>query len=117
MQLLALIVIAALAPVSDAIWGQDLAAPLLVGAFVPLAQATEAIAGCALILREQLHVRAWFYTVGMGARLAGVAIGATRGVTGASAAITISASSPPTTLNVTASSNSRRSRPQSSPVT
>ena len=81
--LLALIVIAALAPVSQAIWGQDLAAPLLVGAFVPLAQATEAIAGCALILREQLHVRAWFYTVGMGARLAGVAIGATQGVTGA----------------------------------
>jgi O-antigen/teichoic acid export membrane protein len=81
--LLALIVIAALAPASHAIWGENLAAPLLVGAFVPLAQATEAIAGCALILREQLHVRAWFYSVGMGARLAGVAIGATQGVTGA----------------------------------
>jgi O-antigen/teichoic acid export membrane protein len=80
---LALVVIAALAPASHAIWGENLAAPLLVGAFVPLAQATETIAGCALILREQLHVRAWFYTVGMGARLTGTALGATQGVLGA----------------------------------
>jgi O-antigen/teichoic acid export membrane protein len=82
---LALVVIAALAPFSDQIWsGQHgLAWPLVAGAFVPLAQATETIAGCALILRERLHVRAWFYTVGMGARLAGVAIGSTQGVLGA----------------------------------
>jgi O-antigen/teichoic acid export membrane protein len=79
----ALVVIAALAPFSHAIWSHSLAAPLLVGAFVPLAQATETIAGCALILRERLHVRAWFYTVGMGARLAGTAVGATQGVLGA----------------------------------
>jgi O-antigen/teichoic acid export membrane protein len=80
---LALVVIAAIAPFSDAIWGKELAAPLLVGAFVPLAQATETIAGCALILRDRYHVRAWFYTVGMASRLAGTAIGATFGVTGA----------------------------------
>jgi O-antigen/teichoic acid export membrane protein len=79
--LLALAAIAALAPFSHAVWHQhDLTAPLLVGAFVPLAQATETVAGCALILRERLHVRAWFYTVGMGARLAGTALGATHGV-------------------------------------
>lgn len=81
--LFALVVIAALAPFAHAIWGSSLAVPLIVGAFVPLAQATETIAGCALILRDKLHVRAWFYTVGMGARLAGTAIGATQGVTGA----------------------------------
>jgi O-antigen/teichoic acid export membrane protein len=82
---LALIFIAALAPFSTRIWHSQhgLAWPLVVGAFVPLAQATETIAGCALILREKLHVRAWFYTVGMGARLAGVAIGSTQGVLGA----------------------------------
>lgn len=81
--LFALVVIAALAPFSHVIWNRHLAAPLVVGAFVPLAQATETIAGCALILRDKLHVRAWFYTVGMGARLAGTAIGATQGVLGA----------------------------------
>lgn len=82
---LALVVIVALAPFSSSIWSGEhgLAWPLVVGAFVPLAQATETIAGCALILREKLHVRAWFYTVGMGARLAGVAIGSTHGVLGA----------------------------------
>jgi O-antigen/teichoic acid export membrane protein len=80
---LALVVIAALAPFSDKIWGTNLAAPLLVGAFVPLAQATETIAGCALILRDRYHVRAWFYTVSMAARLVGTSIGATHGVTGA----------------------------------
>src|SRR4051794_25615061 len=80
---LALAVIAALAPFSHLIWNRPLAAPLIIGAFVPLAQASETIAGCALILRDKLHVRAWFYTVGMGARLAGTAIGATQGVLGA----------------------------------
>lgn len=80
---LALLVIAALAPFSHAIFHQHLALPLVVGAFVPLAQATETIAGCALILADRYHVRAWFYSVGMGARLAGTAIGATQGVTGA----------------------------------
>jgi O-antigen/teichoic acid export membrane protein len=80
---LALIAIAALAPFSHALWHESLAVPLIVGAFVPLAQATETIAGVALILDDRYHVRAWFYTVSMGARLAGIAIGSLHGVTGA----------------------------------
>src|SRR3954447_14866159 len=43
---LARAVIAALAPFSHLIWNRPLAAPLVVGAFVPLAQASETIAGC-----------------------------------------------------------------------
>lgn len=81
----ALIVIAALAPFAQSIWhGQPgLVAPLLVGAFIPLAQAVEGIGGIALILRDRYHVRAWFYTVSMGARLVGTTIGAYHGVLGA----------------------------------
>jgi O-antigen/teichoic acid export membrane protein len=80
----ALVVIAALAPLSQSIWGKSgLVAPLLVGSLVPLAQAAEGIGGIALILRDRYHVRAWFYTVSMGARLAGTTIGAFHGVVGA----------------------------------
>jgi O-antigen/teichoic acid export membrane protein len=84
---LALVVIAAIAPFSHAIWGESLAAPLLVGAFVPLAQSTETIGGVALILRGRYDIRAWFYTVSMAARLTGTAIGATHGVLGAMAGL------------------------------
>jgi O-antigen/teichoic acid export membrane protein len=80
---LALIVIGALAPFAHAVWHQPLARPLLVGAFIPLAQVTEAIAGVALILRDRYHVRAWFYTVSMATRLTGTAVGAVHGVFGA----------------------------------
>lgn len=81
--LVALVVLAALAPLAHSIWGPGLAAPLLVGSLIPLAQAVEGIGGIALILRDRYHVRAWFYTVSMGARLTGTALGALYGVLGA----------------------------------
>jgi O-antigen/teichoic acid export membrane protein len=79
----AFVVLAALAAFSQAIWGPGLAGPLLVGSLIPLAQAAEGIGGIALILRDSYHVRAWFYTVSMGTRLAGAALGALHGVLGA----------------------------------
>jgi O-antigen/teichoic acid export membrane protein len=87
--LLALVAIAGLAPFAHAIWGKPLAAPLVIGAFVPLAQATETIAGVALILGDRYPVRAWFYTVSMGSRLVGTAVGATFGVFGAMAGVLV----------------------------
>ncbi|HKU58590.1 MAG TPA: lipopolysaccharide biosynthesis protein [Gaiellaceae bacterium] len=80
----ALVVIGGLAPFTASIWHQDgLTWPLVVGAFVPLAQSTETLAGCALILRDRLPARAWFLTFGMITRLVGVTLGATQGVLGA----------------------------------
>ena len=79
-----------LAPLSSLIWpGQDLVWPLVVGAFVPLAQACEGVAGGAIILRGRYDVRGGFYTVAMGLRLVGTGIGAIYGVTWAIAGLLI----------------------------
>jgi O-antigen/teichoic acid export membrane protein len=81
---LALVAIAALAPAANAVWSEGgLAAPMLVGAFVPLAQSLEGVAGGALMLRGRYDLRASFYTVSMGLRLLGVGVGSVYGVTGA----------------------------------
>jgi len=79
-----------LAPLSSLIWsGQDLVWPLVVGAFVPLAQAAEGVAGGAIILRGRYDIRGSFYTVSMGLRLVGTGIGAIYGVTWAIAGLLI----------------------------
>src|SRR5262249_33883365 len=59
---LAAIVIAGLAPFSSFL-GEDLAAPLLVGSLIPLAQSAETIAGGILMVRERYDVRGVFFTV------------------------------------------------------
>lgn len=88
--LLGLVGLLVLAPLSSLIWpGQDLAWPLVVGAFVPLAQAAEGVAGGAIILRGRYDVRGSFYTVSMGLRLLGTGIGAIYGVTWAIAGLLI----------------------------
>jgi O-antigen/teichoic acid export membrane protein len=79
-----------LAPLSSLIWpGQELVWPLVVGAFVPLAQAAEGVAGGAIILRGRYDIRGSFYTVAMGLRLVGTGIGAIYGVTWAIAGLLI----------------------------
>ncbi len=80
--LLAMVLIAVLAVFSHLIW-PGVALPMLVGAFIPPAQAPEGIAGGALILRGRYDVRGIFFAVAMGLRLAGTGIGALWGVTGA----------------------------------
>jgi O-antigen/teichoic acid export membrane protein len=81
---LALVAIAALAPVARAVWDEGgLAVPMLVGAFVPLAQSLEGVAGGALILRGRYDLRAAFYSVSMALRLLGVGVGSMAGVSGA----------------------------------
>lgn len=71
-----------LAPLSSLVWPhQHLFWPLLVGGFVPLAQAAEGVAGGALILRGRYDVRGVFFAISMGLRLAGTGLGAVWGLT------------------------------------
>jgi O-antigen/teichoic acid export membrane protein len=88
--LLAGVALLALAPLSEAIFGEHgLAAPLAVAALLPLAQAPEGLAGTALILRGRYDVRSVFLALSMALRLAAIAIGAQAGVTEAMAAIVV----------------------------
>jgi PST family polysaccharide transporter len=83
-------VVAALAPASEAVFGETgLAAPLLVAALIPLAQAPEGIAGASLIVAERYDLRASFTALGMALRLVGLAVGAPFGVTAAIAGLVV----------------------------
>jgi PST family polysaccharide transporter len=75
------LLVAALAPVSDDIFGVDITTPLLVAAVLPLLYSFEGTAAGALILRGRYDVRAWFLLVSMALRLGAILIGAPRGVT------------------------------------
>jgi O-antigen/teichoic acid export membrane protein len=72
--------IAILAPLSHLIWAHGLTGPMLVAAFLPLAQAPEGIAAAALIVRRRYDVRAAFLVVSMALRLTALAVGAAFGV-------------------------------------
>ena len=79
-----------LAPFADAIFSTEgLAAPLAIAALLPLVQAPEGPAATALILHGRYDVRGSFLALSMGLRLAGVAIGATMGVTEAVVGIVV----------------------------
>ena len=79
---LGMVALLALAPLSGLLWPHEhLVVPLVVGAFVPFAQAAEGIAGVALILRGRYDLRGLFYTVAMGLRLLGTGVGAVWGLT------------------------------------
>ena len=74
------IAIAILAPLSHLIWAHGLTTPMLVSAFLPIAQAPEGIAAAALVVRRRYDVRAAFLVVSMALRLAALAAGAAFGV-------------------------------------
>lgn len=80
----ATVVVLILVPFADTIFGQpDLTVPLVVAAFIPLAQAPEGIAGASMIVAGRYDLRAIFGGLAMGLRLVGLAIGVQYGVTGA----------------------------------
>ncbi|MDX6409364.1 MAG: Polysaccharide biosynthesis protein [Gaiellaceae bacterium] len=80
----------ALAPVANSLLHkQGLTTPLLIGAFLPLAQCTENVSGVALILRGRYDIRAFFLFVSMALRLTAIAVGAPRGLTTTIVAIVV----------------------------
>jgi O-antigen/teichoic acid export membrane protein len=83
--LVATLLVILLAPFASEIFNgaTGLEVPLLIAATLPPIQAVEAIAGAALILGGRYDLRGTWLTLSMGLRLAGVAIGAQFGVTGA----------------------------------
>jgi len=72
--------VAILAPLSHLIWAHGLTTPMLVSAFLPIAQAPEGIAAAALVVRQRYDVRAAFLVVSMALRLAALGFGAAFGV-------------------------------------
>ncbi len=75
------VVIAALSPAGDGLFGADgLLAPLLVAAALPLVQAPENVGGSALILVRRYDVRAGFLALSQALRTTGIVVGARYGV-------------------------------------
>src|SRR5262245_8104149 len=79
---LAMVALIAIAPVAGQIWStEDVLVPMLVASVIPLAQAPEAIAAGAIILRGRYDVRGFFLALSMGLRLLGLSIGCLWGLT------------------------------------
>src|SRR2546430_5344093 len=78
----------ALAPTANSLLHKHgLTTPLLIGAFLPLAQCTENVGGVAIVLRGRYDVRAFFLFVSMALRLTAIAVAAPHGLTATIAAI------------------------------
>src|SRR5881394_2040879 len=66
---LATALLLAIAPFADTLLHKDgLTTPLLIGAFIPLAQCTENVGGVAIVLRGRYDIRAFFLFVSMALR-------------------------------------------------
>jgi O-antigen/teichoic acid export membrane protein len=86
--LLATALLLAIAPAANALLDKSgLTTPLLIAAFLPLAQCTENVGGVAIILRGRYDVRAFFLFVSMALRFAAIAVAASYGLTATMAAI------------------------------
>src|SRR5437588_4090669 len=64
-----------------------LTTPLLIGAFIPLAQCTENVGGVAIVLRGRYDVRAFFLFVSMALRFTAIALAAPHGLAATIAAM------------------------------
>ncbi len=78
----------ALAPAANSLLHKSgLTTPLLIGAFIPLAQCTENVGGVAIVLRGRYDIRAFFLFVSMALRFTAIAVAAPHGLSATIAAI------------------------------
>ena len=88
--LLATLLLLAIAPFADTLLHQEgLTTPLLIGAFIPLAQCTENVSGVAIVLRGRYDIRAFFLFVSMALRFAAIAVFASHGLNETIAAMVV----------------------------
>jgi O-antigen/teichoic acid export membrane protein len=79
---LATALLLAIAPVANTLLHKHgLTTPLLIGAFIPLAQCTENVGGVAIVLRGRYDIRAFFLFVSMALRFTAIAVFASHGLT------------------------------------
>ena len=80
----------ALAPAANSLLHKHgLTTPLLIGAFLPLAQCTENVGGVAIVLRGRYDIRAFFLFVSMALRFTAIAVFASQGLTATIAAMVV----------------------------
>src|SRR2546421_3631874 len=80
----------ALAPAANSLLHKHgLTTPLLIGAFLPLAQCTENVGGVAIMLRGRYDVRAFFLFVSMALRFTAIAVAASHGLATTIAAMVV----------------------------
>jgi O-antigen/teichoic acid export membrane protein len=85
---LATLLLLGLAPAANALLNKSgLTTPLLIAAFLPLAQCTENVGGVAIILRGRYDIRSFFLFVSMALRFTAIAVAAPHGLTPTIAAI------------------------------
>jgi O-antigen/teichoic acid export membrane protein len=78
---LATLLLLAIAPFANTLLNKHgLTTPLLIGAFIPLAQCTENVSGVAIVLRGRYDIRAFFLFVSMALRFTAIAIAAPHGL-------------------------------------
>ncbi len=78
-----------LAPFSEALWGHDIAVPLVIAAALPVVQAPEGIASAALFIGSRYDLRGLYLAFAMALRLVALAVGSHFGVTEAIAAVVV----------------------------
>jgi O-antigen/teichoic acid export membrane protein len=87
---LATLLLLAIAPFADTLLHKDgLTTPLLIGAFIPLAQCTENVGGVAIVLRGRYDIRAFFLFVSMALRFTAIAVFASHGLNETIAAMVV----------------------------
>jgi O-antigen/teichoic acid export membrane protein len=83
------VIVVALSPLDERVFGVELTTPLLIASVLPLLYSIEGTAASALVLRGRYDVRAWFLGVTMALRLIAIVIGAPRGVTATVVALVV----------------------------